>query len=264
MPGYLFYDGPSLIDKSPILGIVTYDSDNPKTGNLAQTWIIRKDMHPINAVNTGEDYSICGNCPMRGSIGQSKDETKNTERACYVMLQGVGQIYNAYRRGLYSFLDYKDSNQTVHFKEIGLRYGSYGDPVAIPKYVWNKLREICGGSSKPGYTHQWNDKRFSHWSKYLMASTHSDNENNLAKLNGWRTFRTIKSELDIAENEILCPASPEAGSTRTCETCGACNGRRDLNDSRKSIAIVVHGSGGKVKYASNVISNSSLKIIDFV
>jgi len=259
MPGYLFYDGPSLIDKSPILGIVTYDSDNPKTGNLAQTWIIRKDIHPINAVNSGEDYSICGNCPMRGSI-----QEKNKERACYVMLQGVGQIYNAYRRGLYLVLDYMDSSHTVHFRDIGLRYGSYGDPVAIPKYVWNNLRKICGGKSKPGYTHQWKNKRFNHWSEYLMASTHSDVENALAESKGWRTFRTIKSEADIAENEILCPASPEAGSIRTCETCGACNGRRDLSDSRKSIAIVVHGSGGKVKYANNVISKSSLPIISLV
>ena len=47
--GVVIYDGPSLIDGKPILCILTVlirKSKNPKTVNMLQTWIVRKDIHP--------------------------------------------------------------------------------------------------------------------------------------------------------------------------------------------------------------------------
>ena len=78
-----------------------------------------------------------------------------------------------------------------------------------------------------------------------MASTHSLAENEKAQAAGWRTFRTIASVDQLAHNEILCPASEEGGYKKTCESCNACNGRRDMDDQRRNVAIVAHGSGGK-------------------
>lgn len=249
MPGYVFYDGVSLLDNNPILGIATYNSDNPKTGDLVQTWVIRKDMHPMNAVNTGNDISICGGCPLRGEVVNNKNEG----RGCYVMLQGIGVVYNAYQRGLYPELSKSSRLKLGH---LGLRYGSYGDPVAIPMDAWDNLRKLCAkDESEPGYTHQWRESRFQDWSKYLMASTHSLEENDLAHSMGWRTFRTILDASDLSQNEIFCPASAEGNFRRTCQTCGACNGRRDMEDMRMNIANVVHGSVGKEKYARNYISS---------
>ena len=33
-----------------------------------QTWILRSDMNPLEAIHTGHDASICGDCPLRGIL----------------------------------------------------------------------------------------------------------------------------------------------------------------------------------------------------
>ena len=64
--------GNSPIDNEPIVLIATglsrsqsKQSKNRKTGPMVQTHILRQDMRPIEAVNTGADVSICGDCPLR-------------------------------------------------------------------------------------------------------------------------------------------------------------------------------------------------------
>ena len=267
MPGFIFYEGPSRIDGSPIVGIATYGTGNEKTGNLVQTWILRSDIHPIDAINTGADESICGSCPMRGRIADASErthkatkfpgETVNKGRSCYVLVQNAPlQIYNGYKRGLYPVLGPEHRRKLLG---RGLRYGSYGDPVAIPFKAWDALAKLCTGKAEPGYTHQWKNKKFSNWSKRVMASTHSAGENAVAQAAGWRTFRTIADISQKADNEIICPASAEGGYTATCETCGACNGRRDMNDKRHSVAIVGHGGDGKLDLVRGVIEKSESK-----
>lgn len=266
MPGFIFYEGPSRIDGQPIVGIATYGTSNAKTGDLVQTWILRSDIHPINAINTGADESICGSCPLRGRIADASERTKKTskfndtatvnkERGCYVAVQNAPlQIYNGYKRGLYPHLTL-EAQALLAGK--GLRYGSYGDPVAIPMKYWDRLARYCTGKAEPGYTHQWKDKKFSRWAKRVMASTHSLAENELAHSMGWRTFRTITDVSERAGNEIICPASTEGGFKATCETCGACNGRRDMNDVRHSVAIVAHGGDAKLGAVLSVIERGS-------
>ena len=62
MTGTIIYQGESLIDNKNIVVIYFNGSKNTKTGNMAQTYIIRSDIDPLLASKTGEDYSICGNC----------------------------------------------------------------------------------------------------------------------------------------------------------------------------------------------------------
>jgi hypothetical protein len=250
MPGFVFYDGPSLIDKSPIVGIVTLNTKNEKTGNLAQTWIIRKNVHPFSAVSTGKDAAVCGDCPLRGIVSRGK----NTERSCYVGMHTVGQIYKAYKSGVYPRLS---PPHKYVFGSAGLRYGSYGDPVAIPMKAWGVLKKYCGGKAYPGYTHQWQNKKFSKWSKCIMASTHNEMENNKAHSMGWRTYRTIDNVNSMLGNEIVCPASREDEGKKTCDVCGACDGRNGMGDTRKNIAIVVHGSIGKPEYLLEIIKHGN-------
>ncbi len=262
--GVVFYEGPSLIDGQPIIGIATFGTANEKTGNLVQTWIIRSDIHPIDAINTGADASICGNCPLRGRIADVAEriheskfggETTNKGRSCYVLVQNApAAIYLSYKKGQYPKLSAEHRRKMIG---KGLRYGSYGDPVAIPLKSWDALATYCTGKAAPGYTHQWRDERFSGWAKRVMASTHSVEENVIAAEKGWRTFRTAKAAGDVAANEIVCPASEEGGYTQTCETCGACNGRRDMKDKRKSLVIVAHGSSGKQNFVAKVIDEST-------
>lgn len=66
MTGFVFYDGPSSINGAPIVGIATMESRNGKTGNMIQTFIVRADQHPLEALSTGADSAICGDCALRG------------------------------------------------------------------------------------------------------------------------------------------------------------------------------------------------------
>ena len=66
--GYIAYEGPSQIDGRPIVVIVNKlaGSANAKTGaDLVQTFIIRADVAPTDALKTGADVSICGQCVHR-------------------------------------------------------------------------------------------------------------------------------------------------------------------------------------------------------
>jgi hypothetical protein len=49
---FVIYDGPSLIDGKPIVAIAQVNTGNRKTGNMAQTWILRSDIDPITASRT--------------------------------------------------------------------------------------------------------------------------------------------------------------------------------------------------------------------
>jgi len=269
MPGFIFYEGASRIDRKPIVGIATYGTANAKTGDLVQTWILRSDIHPIDSINTGADESICGSCPLRGRIADASErthkatkfpgETVNKGRSCYVLVQNAPlQIFNGYKRGLYPVLGLEHRHLLLG---RGLRYGSYGDPVAIPMKSWDVLAELCTGKAEPGYTHQWKIKKFSNWSKRIMASTHSAGENAVAQAAGWRTFRTITDVSEKVDNEIICPASVEGGFRATCETCGACNGRRDISDVRANVAIVAHGGDGKLNLVREAIEKSGSKYV---
>lgn len=257
--GIVFYEGPSLLDGKPIVGIATLDSANVKTGNLVQTWIMRQNVNPITAVNYGFDESVCGDCPLRGIVANKSertdkktkyaDEPANKGRGCYVLLHmAPANIWRCYRSQIYPKLN-KDNGNLFNGK--GLRYGSYGDPVSIPILYWNNLIKYCTGNFTTGYTHQWKQKRFSHWKRRLMASTHSIAENELAHSMGWRTFRTMDSVGNISSTEIICPASKEGNFRKTCETCGACDGAKEV-DNRRSIAIVAHGSGGKPNFLHQI------------
>jgi len=72
----VLWEGSSLIDGAPIVVIVSglLKSENAKTGNMLQTYILRADVSPTNAIRSGEDSSICGDCPARGD-GTGKGRT---------------------------------------------------------------------------------------------------------------------------------------------------------------------------------------------
>ena len=258
--GVVFYEGLSEIDGQPIVGIATFGTTNEKTGNLVQTWMLRSDVHPIDAINSGADSSICGSCPLRGLIrpaserskpGKFKGDTANKGRSCYVLVQNAPlAIWNAYNAGKYPVLSSEHRRLMIG---RGLRYGSYGDPVAIPMSCWESLAKFCTGKSEPGYTNQWRNPKFQNWSKKVMASTHSVAENAVASTMGWRTFRTVVDIGDISNNEIICPASESGGYTANCETCGACDGRRGIQDVRKSVVIMAHGGTGKAAIVGTAI-----------
>ncbi len=50
--GFIIDRGLSAIDGQPYVAIMTLKSLNAKTGNMAQVFIIRPDMHPLEAINS--------------------------------------------------------------------------------------------------------------------------------------------------------------------------------------------------------------------
>lgn len=226
--GVILYQGPSLIDGSPIVAIavgLTHKSSNAKTGAMLQTYIIRSRIDPLNAVRTGRDSAICGDCRHRG--------TKNKGRTCYVQVgQGPQGVYKAYKRGRYPHV-YGDIASVGTGRIV--RLGTYGDPAAVPVRIWDALVSQAAGHT--GYTHQWmhsNDLRH-----LCMASCDTVEESRQAAARGWRYFRVDMTGVVGAQNgEVLCPASKEAGKKLTCSQCLACGG---ADGRRSSIYIPAHG-----------------------
>lgn len=242
--GAILYRGPSMLDGSPIVAIVTglrTGSSNAKTGAMLQTWILRDDVAPHTAIKTGADAAICGGCPLRGiAMG---DSTK--ERGCYVTVhQAPLSVWKAYKRGAYPDWTRQPALIAQAGEGRAVRLGSYGDPVAAPLGVWRELTKWA--RSWTGYTHQWRDVVHSvtEWQRLVMASVESHAGALKAHMEGWRTFRLIESVADLAQGaEVLCPASAEAGHKSSCDRCSLCMGT--ASRSRKSIAIVAHGAGRK-------------------
>lgn len=216
--GTVFYRGPSVLDGKPIVAIATMSSQNRKTGDMIQTWILRRDIDPVAAILSGKDSSICGDCVHRGK------GTKAQPRTCYV---NVGQaplsVYRAYRRGSYSRGPLPTTGKPV-------RMGAYGDPVAVPWDAWTGIHEARRWT---GYTHQWRRLEAAPFRGVLMASCDSVSEAAEAAAAGWRTF--LVRPIGTVGSGIECP-SPKA----SCATCGLCNGQQSYQ--APSIWIEAHGT----------------------
>ena len=228
MKSGIIYRGPSEIDGEEITAIATYSNSNSKTGQVVQTYIIREDIDPREASKTGQDYSICGNCPMRGDVTTDPARKIAKNRKCYVNLgQGVLIVYKAYKRGVYQ----EASNCRSELgKDRFVRIGTYGDPAAVPGIVWTQLLEDA--TTWTAYTHQ---KPWRPDIAMQSADTHIEAKQHWAESR--RTFRVIQNVDDLDKrNEILCPASKEAGRRVQCAACKLCKGSLKA----KSIAIVLH------------------------
>lgn len=240
----VIYRGPSLLDGKPIvcIAVVTKPGKaNSKTGAMMQTYILRSDIHPMAANKSGEDFSICGTCPHRGIPTNRADRKLALKRTCYVnMGQGVLVTWKAFQCDYYP-----DITGHAAIAALGkgrkIRLGTYGDPAAVPAYVWESL--LSEAADWTAYSHQSGMANASFVPSIMMQSADTITDAESAWANGHRTFRVISDVSDMAKGkEILCPASKEAGYRTTCIACGLCKGSAIK---AKSIAIVVHGSGAR-------------------
>lgn len=238
--GIIVWEGASAIDGKPVMVVATgikAASKNAKTGDLIQTWILRSDITPQAAVDSGEDVSICGDCPHRGIVV----DDKNQGRSCYVTIfQAPRNIYKTAKLGKYARPSLTDSRAL--FAGRNIRLGAYGDPAAIPFDVWDSV--LADSARGTGYTHQWKtaDSRFA---RYCMASADSALEGELARAKGYRTFRVgSRAESLVKGAEFLCPASEQAGKVTNCAACLACGGLSSPN--KASVFIPAHGAAGKI------------------
>jgi hypothetical protein len=121
-----------------------------------------------------------------------------------------------------------------------VRLGAYGDPSAVPFYVWQ--RALDGSAGHNGYTHQW--RGFPELAEFCMASCDSEADRFAAKLLGFRTFRVRGETEPKLPSEAMCPASAEAGHKTVCSACKACGGT--TAKAKVDMTIIAHGSAAKV------------------
>ena len=164
--GFIAYEGKSLIDKSPIVAIVTAlnASANSKTGDMVQTFIIRSDVDPVTAAATGQDFAICGSCRHRPKAAKITGEPP-----CYVNKGHAPlQVFKAYKRGRYTKATPEPISAALAGKIV--RLGTYGDPFAAPVDIWEEIIKDAAGHT--GYSHQWKRTDFDvdRWKKLVMAS----------------------------------------------------------------------------------------------
>ncbi len=234
----MLYEGPSQIDGAPIVVIanrIETDSTNEKTGNMVQTWIMRSDIKPTDALKSGDDSSVCGDCPHRPA----------NNGTCYVrVFQAPLGTYKAYHRGRYARpdVDFAKALLPKLFAGKAFRMGSYGDPAAAPFPLWRMC--TVNAAVVNGYTHQWRDARFQAFRLLCMASADSVADMTEAHAAGWRTFRVRAATEPVFKGiEAICPASKEAGFKTDCASCKSCGG--NSAKARVSMVIMAHGATAK-------------------
>ena len=225
--GAIIWQGASPQDGRPIAAIVTglnRPTHNQKTGDMLQIWIIRTDIPPHEAVKSGEDKSVCGNCTHRRGHGGLKD--------CYVIPhQAPNSVYKNYKGGKYPTLE--NSEDFAIFDNMLVRIGAYGDPAFIPLHIIKAITSRAAGHT--GYTHQAQNKAIPNRHEYrelLHASADSPRHASILQMRGWRTFETRYDASNTSGQ--LCAAEDKGLS---CELCQECNGT-----SGQSVYILAHGS----------------------
>ena len=232
--GVVLYDGPSKIDGEPIIAIacrIMESSENDKTGAMVQTFIMRKDIAPHEALKTGDDSSVCGDCALRPI---NKGATR-----CYVRVyQAPLSVWGAFHRDRYATpgVDFDAALLPELFAGLSFRIGSYGDPAAIPAKVWRSATSRV--NNRTGYTHQWRKRIGAGLKNLCMASADNPADVASASAKGWRTFRVRKHDAPTLKTESICPASKEGGKRVQCDTCGLCQG---ATIAARNIVIADHG-----------------------
>jgi hypothetical protein len=230
--GFIIDKGLSPIDGKPYVAILTVKSTNRKTGDMAQVFILRDDINPVEAVNTGEDYSICGNCPHR------KDS--NGKRSCYVNVgQGPNSVWKAYKRGSYKLL-WLDSELEAVLKGRKIRWGAYGDPAIIDPKTVAYLNSLAIGHT--GYTHQWRESWAQVYNGVFQASCDGFNDYMVASDHGWKCF-VVVSKNATPTYAKQCPATVD-NSKAQCITCSLCDG------AKRDIYVNAHGTGANYVVAA--------------
>lgn len=239
--GYVIYRGPSVLDGSPIVAILTgliSPARNDKTGPIPQIYVIRADVNPMKAAQTGEDAAVCGDCELRGRIIENKGVRKNVERGCYVtLMHGPRVVYDSFSRGVYPDIPPQIAQKVLRRRKV--RLGAYGDPAAVPFPIW----EVVLGKVEQltGYTSQW--RRFPELSAFCMASVRTEAEREAAKALGFRTYRVRRQGEPVLKGEGQCPGSDEMGKAVRCIDCMLCDGQR--RSLKHDIVVQPHGNGAK-------------------
>ncbi len=245
--GVVLWEGPSKVDGAPISVILTGPAGNGKTGPMTQVYILRKDDAPTDALVSGADRSICGDCFLRPQTTGGKD----SGRTCYVQVYPyVLRVWQSYQAGRYIPLDDIDGPKWAWLDGSDVRFGAYGDPGVVPTDLWGQMFDRKLGKWT-GYVNQWRDKWMDHeLSRWFMASVIKPDEMEHANDLGYRYYRILAPHENRVKGELHCPHdlhwNPRSKRRRAhkirCIDCGLCDGRGNRSRSR-GVVDRVHGTG---------------------
>ena len=221
------YKGMILNETKDIVQIITFASANVKTGDMAQVWILNKNINPVKAKATGEDSKVCFDC------------THRVHNTCYVNVgQAPNSVYKSYKKGNYAPLDLQVLRAMIKWKAV--RFGAYGEPVLLPLNIIEFIARHSRGFT--GYTHQWKKLQNDDYKDYFMASCDTTEDVVQAHAYGWRTFRVQKTGDTVkATDELDCPNITTGVQCRDCQLCDGAT-----KSQGKSIVVPVHGTIGKI------------------
>lgn len=173
--------------------------------------------------------SNCLDCPFN-SFGKCYTHKFNQYVGFISMLKRVSKQY-----ATWDDVPNYEASFALIAREIAqgkfIRFGTYGEPSLHPIELIEAMVDVANNWT--GYTHQW--KRSEVLSKWFMASTHTLDESNVAKEQGYRSY--IATPTPIGE-VVNCPASKESGYKSSCSKCGLCSGTEGKG--KKSIYILNH------------------------
>ena len=245
----LIYDGPNVQDTAPIIVIasgVNQKSINGKTRDMAQVFIMYRDEAPTEAVKSGNDEAVCGECFLRPIIAKQLKELGESSIPCYVdKYRGPGSAWESWSMGNIASATPREASAIISSlktcdcdanhnrancpnpgKPLGIRLGAYGDPASVPPWVWRDLLSMLS-SKLTSYTHQWEDHP--DLADYAMASidpiTWPDVDSALDRAHslGFRTYRVLAIGEEPRADEMVCP---EASGRTNCNRCGLCAGNQ--------------------------------------
>ena len=213
------WEGNSPVNGDPIVAVVTnlkLASENRKTGDMAQMYIMPRDSRPVDSISNGDDAAVCGACPLRPVAAKIARAAGNDADVCYVNKGWLGRQWDS----IPNLPRVSPEIVGQFLTETGLEFreGAWGDPATVPMEVRRALNVGRGTS----YTHQWNtDWVEDDVAEFSMASVQTVDEKNAANAKGYRTYRVTEGELET--DEILCP---EITNNANCKDCGLCAGNR--------------------------------------
>ena len=214
-PGVILRIGASGLTNDTIATIAIFNSTNRKTGDMIQIYYLPTNEPPTEAVKTGADESVCGNCKLRPLVAKQQNI-----KPCYVKkFHGPSAVYRSFKAGKYPYLDkmkprlWQGVLQLLATKPI--RLGAWGDPASDLETI-----PILTQFKWTGYTHQWRSNP--QLKDVLMASVDSIAEYQEAKKQGWRCYRHTGTS-EMLDSELQCLFYTH---DKTCKECKLCNGNK--------------------------------------
>jgi len=200
-------------------------SQNSKIGQGAIIQTYHFSIAQVISNNLKLDSKNCKDCRF------SFNQNNGVSGGCYthkgMQLMGLKSMLKRLHKQLlnglikeFSFVSFDEYLKGIkEYKFDLVRFGAYGEPSLLDINVMKDLINYTNvGRRFTGYTHQWHaiDERYS---KFLMASTHSNIEAAIAKDKGYRSF-IVGSDA----KGVNCPASKESKANSSCIKCAMCSG----------------------------------------